>query len=140
MSPALPTPTTQTVKVHHRPDLVRVVGSLTAAALVVQVGIDVGVDAWLETMLFAAGAPPTDTLAGVAGALAVEVGPVGSGSGGVVERLVSEARSIQVIATASVWMLAAGVAVLLLREARRPRVSGDGDRPGVVVPLKASAI
>jgi len=140
MSTALSTPMTRAVKVHPRPDLVRVVGTLTIAALVAQMGIELGMAAWLETMLFSAGAPPATAMPDVAGALAVEVGPVGSRSGWMVERLLGEARSIQIMATASVWLLAAGTAVLLLREDLRPFVSVDKPRPGVAVPLKPIAI
>jgi len=139
MSAALPIPTRDTVEVRRRPDLVRVVGVLTVAAFAAQVGIELGVAAWLDTMMFGAAAPPPEAIATATGEQAVEVGQVGAQAATRLELLIREASEVQSKAVATIWFLAAGAAVLMMREDARPCVKSDQKRPGVPVPLSPTS-
>jgi hypothetical protein len=138
MSLALPIPAMHTITVRRTLDLARTVGTVTVVAFAAQICLELGMAAWLDTMLFGAGAPPPEAFTTAHG-MSVEVGPVEAQSATKLDMLVREAARVQSIAVASIWFLAAGVAVLMMREDGRPWVRGVRLRPGVPVPLSPTA-
>ena len=139
MSLALPIPTTNAITVRRTLDLARTVGVVTVMAFAAQIALEIGMSAWLDTMLFGAGAPPPEAFATGQGAMSVEVGPVEAQSATQLDLIVREAARVKSIAAASIWFLAAGAAVLMMREDGRPRVKASRARPGVAIPMIPTA-
>ena len=119
-----------------RPALIRIVGVLTGLAIILQAAAHVGIQAWLNARLFAAGTqgpPPTEVAPDV---WASEVGTAVPAAAVNLEALVHAANHYELLAMAIAWTLAAAVAVVCLRLDQRPLVLAASRRPAFAVPVR----
>lgn len=132
-------PTLPWVRVHHRPVLIRAIGGLATLALASQLTAHLGIEAWLDSTLFAVASPGPEAIARGADLFAVEVGRVGYGAAIQVENVLQQAAHLKVLSMAIAWTAAAGAAVCLLRLDEKPLVLADCRRPARPVALLVPA-